>query len=140
MKTVEKNNRTDFVIAGGFLLLGVYLMVSGARLPSGAGFFPLMLGVTTSLLSVGLMAQSFRTSTEFSLQAGSLKTLLGVVSLFFVYLLLWGSGWFAVRTFVFLAILLRLLRASWRTGITVSSVLTTVVTLAFKYGLHVSLE
>lgn len=140
MKAITKRNIPDLIVAAVFLILGIYLLANGNRYPSGAGFFPMVLGVVITVLSVGLIGQSLHTLSEASFQTGTMKTLLGVVLLTLVYLLMWGSGGFAIRTFVFLTILLRMLGESWRTGAAVSAVLSTVVTLAFKYGLHVSLE
>ena len=69
-----------------------------------------------------------------------LRTVLGVVGLLFLYLLLWGTGLFPVRTAVFLLVLLRFLGQPWRSGLTVSLSLTAVIVLAFQIGLRVSLE
>ena len=140
MNTFKKYNWSDLCIAGCFLLLGFYLTLSGSSLPAGAGFFPMGLGIVILILSVGLIFQGIQPSNDQGDKTGQMGVLLGVVLLIGVYLALWGVGWFSVSTFVFLAIFLRMMRESWRTGITVSAVLTTVVTLAFKYGLHVSLD
>jgi hypothetical protein len=63
-----------------------------------------------------------------------------VAGLLFAYLLLWGTGLFALRTAVFLALLLRMLGQSWRTSAVVGLTLTAAIVLAFQYGLRVSLE
>ena len=140
MKPPAKYNVSELLLAGGFLIFGLYLITSGLRFPKGAGFFPLALGGVTTLLSCGLFLQTFRTNAGTMFAVGNLGILLGVVLLIGGYLSLWGMGSFALRTFILLAILLRMLRESWRTGITVSAVLTIGVTLAFKHGLHVSLD
>ena len=57
-------SRTDLVVGGLFLVLGVYLTVSAAALPSdsgglpGAGFFPRIIGVVTVLLSSALLLKA----------------------------------------------------------------------------------
>jgi hypothetical protein len=53
---------------------------------------------------------------------------------------LWGSGLFALRSAVFLALFLRLLGETWKTSVAVSAVLAAGVTLAFQFGLRISLE
>ena len=63
MKALRNYNRTDLLVSAGFLLLGIYLMVSGNRLPAGAGFFPMVLGLVVLALSIGLVFQSISKST-----------------------------------------------------------------------------
>lgn len=140
MKTSSKYNWADLLVAGGFLLLGLYLLVSGSRLPSGAGFFPVVLGVVITVLSVGLLVKNLRTTTVNTFTVGNSTVLISVILLIGAYLAFWGTGWFGLRTFVLLAVMMRVLRESWRTSILVSAVLTIGVTLAFKLGLHVSLN
>lgn len=139
-------NRTDLIVGGLFLALGVYLTVSASMLPSGsgglpgAGFFPRGVGVATVLLSVMLLFNALKgtATSRFALEHG--RVIGGVVGLTFVYLLLWGTGLFALRTFVFLALFLRFLEQSWRTSATVAGALTAAIAAAFQYGLRVSLE
>lgn len=140
MMTAAKYNVSELLVAGGFLLFGLYLITSGLRLPNGPGFFPLVLGGVTTLLSCGLFLQTLRTNAGTVFKADNLSILLGVILLIGGYLACWGVGSFALRTFILLTILLRMLRESWRTGITVATMLTIGVTLAFKHGLHVSLD
>jgi len=140
MKALRNCNLTDLLVSGGFLLLGIYLVVSGNRLPAGAGFFPMVLGLVMLALSIGLVFQSICKSGGEKFSAGNIRILFAVALLTGVYLALWGTGWFSLRTFVFLVILLRMLGESWRTGVMVSAVLSVGVTLAFKYGLHVAVN
>jgi len=65
---------------------------------------------------------------------------LSVCALTAVYLAMWGTGLFALRTAVFLALFLRLVGQSWRAGVSVSAALTAVAVLAFQIGLRVNLE
>jgi hypothetical protein len=58
----------------------------------------------------------------------------------FLYLALWGTGLFPLRTAIFLALLLKFLGQEWRAAVSVSVALTVVATAAFQYGLNVSLE
>ncbi len=139
-------NRTDLILGGLFLALGIYLTVSASLLPSGlgglpgAGFFPRAVGVVTTLLSAMLLFNALRGtgSSHFALEHG--RIIGGVVGLTFVYLLLWGTGMFALRTFVFLVLFLRFLVQSWRASLGVAGALTAAIAAAFQYGLRVSLE
>jgi hypothetical protein len=139
-------NRSDLIVGGLFLALGVYLTVSAGLLPSapggipGAGFFPRVVGVVTILLSVMLLWSALKGAepSQFALQHR--RVIGGVAGLIFVYLLLWGTGLFALRTFVFLALFLRFLEQSWRTSATVAGALTAAIAAAFQYGLRVSLD
>ena len=139
-------SRTDLVVGGLFLVLGVYLTVSAAALPAdsgglpGAGFFPRIIGVVTVLLSSALLLKALRgaSASTFALPHG--RVIGGVVGLTFVYLLLWGTGFFTLRTFVFVVLFLRFLAQSWRASVTVAAVLTAAIAAAFQYGLRVSLE
>ena len=139
-------NRSDLIVGGLFLALGVYLTVSASLLPSGSGgvpgpgFFPRALGVVTILLSVMLLWSALKgdAPSQFALQHR--RVIGGVAGLIFVYLLLWGTGLFALRTFVFLALFLRFLEQSWRTSATVAGALTAAIAAAFQYGLRVSLD
>lgn len=139
-------SRTDLVVGALFLMLGLYLAVSASALPGGsgglpgAGFFPRIIGIVMALLSAALLVNTLRGSstTAFDLSHG--RVIGGVVGLTFVYLLLWGTGLFALRTFIFLVLFLRFLEQSWRTSLTVSGALTATIAAAFQYGLRVSLE
>lgn len=125
------------VVAAAFLLGAKALPPSLGNLP-GAGFFPFWIGAAMLGLSVPLLLrsgpQALQTPAEGWAQAG----MVGALTL--LYLLLWGSGFFAVRTVVFLAILLKMLGESWRGSLGVSATLTAVVVAAFQYGLRVNLE
>lgn len=134
------------VVGGFFLVLGVYLTVSAAALPAdsgglpGAGFFPRIIGVVTVLLSSALLLKALRGSSASTFVLSHERVIGGVVGLTFVYLLLWGTGFFTLRTFVFLVLFLRFLVQSWRASLTVAAVLTAAIAAAFQYGLRVSLE
>jgi hypothetical protein len=134
------------MVGGTFLALGVALVVSSHTLPPGMGrlpgpgFFPGVIGGVMILLSLALLGRGRRGDEAESGPPADLRTVAGVVGLLFLYLLLWGTGLFAVRTAVFLLVLLRFLGQPWRSGLTVSLSLTVVIVLAFQVGLRVSLE
>jgi hypothetical protein len=141
-----KVNWTDISLAVFFLLIGIYLTVSASVLPAasgglaGPGFFPraigvVMLGLGTILLFQGIRARS---TASFDVRHGG--TIAAIVILTALYLLLWGIGFFPLRTFIFVVLFLRLLGESWKTGVGVSLVLTAAVTGAFQYGLRLSLD
>lgn len=139
-------NRTDLIVGSLFLALGLYLAVSASALPAGsgglpgAGFFPRIIGAVMVLLSAALLVSVLRgaSTTTFDLSHG--RVIGGVAGLTFVYLLLWGTGLFALRTFVFLVLFLRFLEQSWHASLTVAGALTATIAAAFQYGLRVSLE
>lgn len=140
-------NRRDIVVALCFLLLGGYLVVTALGLPAGvgrlpgAGFFPLVTGVVTLVLTALLFVQTWRRREEAApAETAHWTAIGGVIGLTFFYLLLWGTGLFWLRTVVFLALFLRLLGEAWKTSFLVSATLTVAVTLAFQVGLRISLE
>jgi hypothetical protein len=109
------------------------------RLP-GPGFFPRAIGGVMVLLSLALLRSARQGGETQAPAPADLRTVAGVVGLLFLYLLLWGTGLFPLRTAVFLLVLLRFLGQSWRSGLTVSLSLTVAIVLAFQIGLRVSLE
>lgn len=136
----NKSTLIDRIAAGVFLAFGLYLFVSGTNLPAGAGLFPEALGVVVAALSVGLFVQGLKGRVSYVFSVGNPRVIVSVTVLTCAYLLLWGIGWFPLRTFIFLALLLRILGESWKRGVVVSAVLTAGVTVAFQYGLQISLE
>lgn len=137
-----KNQSTlmDRIVAGLFFAFGLYLLISGTNLPAGAGLYPKVLGLMVAALSVGLLVQGLIGRVPYVFSVGNPRVIISVTVLTCVYLLLWGIGWFPLRTFIYLALLLRMLGESWKRGVVVSAVLTTGVTAAFQYGLQISLE
>jgi hypothetical protein len=139
-------SRKELVVGGSFLALGLALVASSYALPAGMGrlpgpgFFPRVIGGVITALSLALLWRARRGGETESPAPADLRTVLGVVGLLFLYLLLWGTGLFPVRTAVFLLVLLRFLGQPWRSGLTVSLSLTAVIVLAFQIGLRVSLE
>jgi putative tricarboxylic transport membrane protein len=139
-------SRSNLAVAAAFLLLGIYLIVSAFRLPAGMsglpgpGFFPQVLGSVTILLAVALLIQTARRREGGGFELANARGIAGAIGLVFFYLLLWGSGWFAVRTAVFLALLLRFLGQRWTASVAVALALTVAVVGAFQYGLRISLE
>jgi len=137
-------SRKDLSVGASFLALGIALVASSYALPAGLGqpgpgFFPRVIGGAMLLLSLGLLWQARRPVAAPSTGAGDRKAVLSVVGLLALYLLLWGTGPFAVRTVVFLLLLLRGLGQSWRTALLLSLSLTAAVILAFQVGLRVPL-
>lgn len=139
-------NRSNLVVAAVFLVLGLYLAASAAGLPPGVGqlpgpgFFPQVIGSVTILLAVSLIAQTVRRREPADFALANKGAVAGAIGLIFVYLLLWGTGLFALRTAVFLTLLLRFLGQRWITSVVVGVVLTAAVVGAFQYGLRISLE
>ena len=124
-------------VAVAFIFGAEALPPSLGNLP-GAGFFPFWIGVAMLGLSIPLLFRAGLPSAETS--AGGWAQAGMVAGLTLVYLLLWGGGFFALRTVIFLAILLKLLGESWKSSVGVSATLTAVVVAAFQYGLRVNLE
>ena len=142
---IVEMQRTTVTVALFFLLLGGYLVASALELPAGsgslpgAGFFPQVIGVLMILLAAALGWEGVRGGGEH-FQLEHRGAIAGVIGLFFGYLLLWGTGLFALRTAAFLVLFLRFLGQSWKASVTVAVVLTATVTIAFQIGLRVSLE
>lgn len=138
----------DRLLAAGFLALGAGLAASSFALPEGVGrlpgpgFFPRVIGGAMVLLSLGLLWQSRRPAPapEGGEPAADARGVLGAIGLLALYLLLWGTGLFALRTAVFLLLLLRFLGQPWKTALAVAVPVTAAVVLAFQVGLGVSLE
>jgi len=134
----------DRILGAAFALVAVGFILGAEALPSGlgrlpgAGFFPFWIGAAMLALAAPLLFRKGEPAAATPVggwaQAGM------VAGLTLLYLLLWGSGLFAVRTVLFLAILLKLLGESWRASVGVSATLTAVVVAAFQYGLRVNLE
>lgn len=139
-------NRKELILGASFLALGVALIVSSYALPRGMsglpgpGFFPRVIGAAMVLLSLALVWRARRGGEAERAAPTDVRAVVGVVGLLFIYLLMWGTGLFPVRTAVFLLLLLRFLGQSWRSGLTVSLSLTAAIVLAFQVGLGVSLE
>lgn len=138
-------NRTDLAIAVAFFALGACLAAAAfgfppgmGRLP-GPGFFPGFIGGVTLLLGAGLLVSAVRRPTAEPFVMGNGRFLALAVGLVAGYLLLWGWIPFAVRTFAFVLVLLRVTGERWLRAATVAAVLTAAVLLAFQYGLRVSL-
>ncbi len=106
----------------------------------GPGLFPLGIAVLMTALSVSLVVWPGPPPPESAATAEASKRLAGVVGLLFVYLLLWGTGLFALRTALFVLLMLRWTGQSWRASAGVAAALTGVVVLAFQLGLKVTLE
>ena len=145
-------NRTNLAVAVCFLALGGFLAATSSGLPEGLGglpgpgFFPQVIGAVVLLLAATLLFQAVRPGAADS--AGEAAQFLienraaivGAIGLTFVYLVLWGTELFALRTGVFLALFLKFLGQSWKASISVATVLTITVTAAFQAGLRVTLE
>jgi Tripartite tricarboxylate transporter TctB family len=132
--------------AFAFLALSAGLAAGAWALPGGVGsvpgpaFFPLGIAAAMAALSIALLFQVEPAPSESSALPGAWKRIGGVVALLFFYLLLWGTGLFAVRTAVFLCLMLRWTGQGWRASAGVAATLTAIVVLAFQAGLKVALE
>ncbi len=145
-------NRTNLAVAVCFVALGGFLATSASGLPDGLGglpgpgFFPQVIGVVVLLLGGALLFQAVRPSAadsgddaaEFLIE--NRGAIVGAIGLTALYLGLWGTGLFALRTGVFLALFLKFLGQNWKASIAVAVVLTVTVTLAFEVGLRVSFD
>jgi hypothetical protein len=135
--------RSDAIVAAVFMALGAGLAASAWRLPSGVaglpgpGFFPGIIGIVMFLLAGGLLLKSPGTS---ALRIGNAKAVAATSALTLVYVALWGTGGFALRTAVYLAVLLMLLGERWWRALIGAAVLTGAVTAAFSLGLGLRLE
>ena len=129
-----------FAVLAGLLLLGSWLLPEGiGRLP-GPGFFPMSIAAVMLALSLALVFKPGSAESASSLLRGDLR-LAGIAALItFAYLALWGTGFFFLRTVLFLYLFLRILGEKPRAGVAVALALTAAVTAAFQYGLHVTLE
>ena len=136
-------NRTTAVL---FALFAMALAWASANLPSGVGavpgpaFFPLTIAAAIALLAAALMVQASPAAEAPQAAPAASRRVAGVIGLLFLYLLLWGTGLFALRTVIFLCLLLRWTGQGWRASAGVAATLTAVVVLAFQVGLRVSLE
>lgn len=138
--------RDDTVAGGLFLALGVLLIASGSAFPPGigglpgAGFFPRAIGGLMAALAVVLALKPIRAGRSEAFTISNRRQVTGTLGLLFGYLCLWGTGFFAVRTAVYLALTLRFLGQGWVPALTYSTALTAFVWLAFDMGLNVSLQ
>lgn len=138
--------RSDIVAGGLFLALGIALLATGAAFPSGvgglpgAGFFPQIIGGVTALLAGALVVNSRAGSAGSPAEIENIRHVAGALGLLCLYLLLWGTGFFVIRTAVFLLLLLTFLGQRWISAAVCSTVLTVFAYLAFDMGLNVSLE
>ena len=140
--------RADVIVAAVFVALALALLAGSAALPAGMsgqpgpGFFPSVIAVVMLALSGALALQARKPAAPApeAPPAERLGTAGGAVLLTMAYVALWGSGWFAVRTAIYLGLLLRLVGQPWRRSFVVAAVLAGAVTAAFRYGLRVSLE
>jgi hypothetical protein len=118
-----------------FLILGLYLTASSLRLPSEAGMFPRVLGALMALLALAALGDR---RPAGPLENG--RTIAATVGLTVLYLLLWGTGGFALKTLLYLLALLRLYGQAWPPAAGVALILTALVTLGFQLGLRLTLE
>ncbi len=140
--------KADFIVVGVFAALSLGLLAGAAALPAGVsgqpgpGFFPAVVALVMLTLSAALAWQTRRSTGETASAppAEHLDIVGGVVLLTMAYLALWGTGWFALRTAIYLSLLLRVVGQAWPRSYVVGAVLSLIVTVAFRYGLRVSLE
>ncbi len=139
-------NRINATVGFLFLGLGLALFLSGMAFPQGigglpgAGFFPQVIGCLITLLACALLYEARTPDGESGFKISNPRQVLGIAALLFVYLLLWGSGYFILRTIVFLIPALRFLKQDWRASLGYSVALTLLVYLAFDTGLNITLE
>lgn len=138
--------RADGIAAAGFAALGAYLIVSAGGFPAGvgglpgAGFFPRMIGALMVLLACGLFLKAQGRGGTAGFAFANAPQTAGAAGMLFLYLVLWGTGFFFLRTALFLTLFLKFLGQRWRSAAVAALVLTALVTAAFQYALNVSLE
>ena len=138
--------RGDTIVAVLFAALGASLVVSGTAFPAGiagipgAGFFPQAIGALMLLLAIALSQKGRRQRSKESMSITNLREVAVTAALLLAYLLLWGTGWFVVRTTVFLAITLIFLGQRWLPSLGYAVALSVFAYLAFDTGLNVTLE
>jgi hypothetical protein len=136
--------KSEMAVACVFLALGAGLALSSRSLPSGVaglpgpGFFPGIIGILMFLLAVGLLRPSSGVVSPFRIE--NARTVARVTLLTVAYLALWGTGGFAVRTAVYLTVLLMLLGERWRRSLLAAAVITGAVVAAFSFGLGLRLD
>src|SRR5581483_5045878 len=107
------------ITALAFLALGLYLAASAWRLPEGPGAFPGAIGAAMALLSL----PAFRDRGSGGFRVENSRTIAATLALTVLYLLVWGTGAFALKTALYLVLLLRLYGQRWRTAVTVAVVM-----------------
>lgn len=136
----------DRVLAVAFLALGAGLVASSFGLPAGVGrvpgpgFFPRVIGGATLLLALLLLGQTRGAAPRAPAAPADLRAALGAMALLALYLSSWGTGLFALRTAVFLALFLRFLGQPWKPALAVSITLSAAVFFVFSAALGVSLD
>lgn len=139
-------SRPDRIVAAAFVVLAALLLFGSSLLPEGMGrlpgpgFFPASIGGVMLALSLALLLRPSDAESAGSLLRGDLRQVAIAALITFAYLALWGTGFFFLRTVLYLFLFLRLLGERPRAGIAVALVLTATITLAFQYGLHIALE
>ena len=137
--------RSDVWIGVFFLLLGLGALASSYTFPAGMGrlpgpgFFPAVIGAATSCFALALLWSAFRKPVGASAAIGGRRSLAITIGLLAVFLMLWGTTPFPLRTLVFVVVFLKLMGEPWKRSVLVAGVLTAAVVLAFQYGLRVSL-
>ena len=127
-------------------MVGTALLASGTRFPAGvgglpgAGFFPQAIGAMMASLAATLAFRSLRSQEPPAAGVSDLRAVGVVAALLFGYLALWGSGFFLLRTGVFLLLVLRFLGQRWLPSLTFAAALVAFVHFAFSVGLNVSLR
>ena len=141
--------RTEGIVAGAGMVLGLALIVSSRAFPPGVGalpgpgFFPLILGfliaVFAGMIAVG--ARSRRSNAVANpIQTYSWKlpslALLAVTA----YVAAWEAVPFLVRTPVLVLALMKAAGASWRNSLIAALLISGFLYLAFQLGLRVTLD
>jgi putative tricarboxylic transport membrane protein len=143
---VSRTSKVDLVVAMCFLAIGLSLAIFSGNFPAGVGplpgpgFFPRVIGLCMVALAAWLVKQSFAANRQTPFTIENKRTVIGALGLTFLYLFFWGSGLFAVRTAVFVVLLLKLFGQSWKSALLVSVALTLIISLSFQFGLRLTLE
>lgn len=128
----------DIGIGIAFAGLGALLIVEARTFPAGTGgvpgpgFFPFWIGVLLTALGTGLALGSLHSDAVYWEQGWTsepMQRIGGVVATVIVYLILWNSVPFLVRTPLLLLVIYRIMGESWLR----SAVLAGLITAA-SYG------
>jgi hypothetical protein len=139
-------NLWDLSLAAAFFALGLFVFIEASRLPAGLGlmpgpgFFPQLVSVLMMILAASVAAPAVFGTSVSPVTIQNKVTVWSILLLVFAYIALWGTGGFAVRTAVFLVILLKVLGERWVSAIVVAVAISAGIVLGFSYGLRLSLE
>ena len=138
---------TASLVPVGFLLLGVWICLEALQVPfgsfrmPGAGFFPLLLGITLSILSLVLLSIDLLGDAAVTAQALPARAevfyLMGAI---FASVWLFERAGFALTMVLFLSVVLKVLgKLGWTTAVVLALVGSLVAYVVFGRVLMIAL-